>query len=354
VWSFRDITERKRMEEALLESEKKFRSFVETTNEWIWSMDLEGRFTYSNPTVRAILGYSPEELQGMKCLDLIHEEDRFKVMEMLPKRIAEKSGWTGFVVRWRHKDGIYRYLECNAVPIISRDGELLGYRGADRDVTNRMRAEEELRKAHDELEVRVKERTAELSVANTILKEQIAERQRAEEALQHTLEKLQQLSHHVLEMQENEYKSISRELHDNIAQSVNAVKMRLERLDRDHTLGPIEYRREIHSAVFQLRKISQEVRNLSKQMRPEILDELGLIATLETFIKDFQRSTGIQTEFIYKLTEALLPPNLETHLYRIVQEALNNVIKHAHASYVVIRLEEIEKTLHLSIMDNGI
>ncbi|MGH7273191.1 MAG: sensor histidine kinase, partial [Nitrospiria bacterium] len=81
---------------------------------------------------------------------------------------------------------------------------------------------------------------------------------------------------------------------------------------------------------------------------------LGLIATLETFIEDFQRGTGIQTEFIYKLTETLLPPNLETHLYRIVQEALNNVIKHACASSVAIRLAEIENKLHLSIMDNGL
>jgi PAS domain S-box-containing protein len=89
VWSFRDITERKRMEEALLESENKFRSFVETTNEWIWSMDLEGRITYSNPAAKGILGYLPEELVGMRSLDLIHAAGRDKVREMLPKWIAE-------------------------------------------------------------------------------------------------------------------------------------------------------------------------------------------------------------------------------------------------------------------------
>lgn len=89
-------------------------------------------------------------------------------------------------------------------------------------------------------------------------------------------------------------------------------------------------------------------------MRPEILDELGLIAALESYIKDFQRLTGIQTEFFNDTSDKVLPPNLEIHLYRIVQEALNNIAQHARASLAVIRLEGIGKELFLSIIDNGI
>ena len=140
----RDITERKRAEEALKESEEKFRSIVETTNEWIWSIDLEGLHTYSNPAVEAILGYRPEELVGKSSLTYMHEEDRRRAVELLSKLIPEKRGWTGLVLRWRHKDGTYRYLESNGIPILDAAGNLVGYRGADRDITERKRAEEAL------------------------------------------------------------------------------------------------------------------------------------------------------------------------------------------------------------------
>jgi PAS domain S-box-containing protein len=134
--------ERKRAEEALKESEEKFRSIVETTSEWIWSIDLEGRHTYNNPTVETILGYAPEELYGKGTLLLLHEDDRQQVEEMLPQMAAKKSGWTGLVLRWRHKDGTYRYLESHSIPIFDAAGEVVGFRGADRDITQRKRAEE--------------------------------------------------------------------------------------------------------------------------------------------------------------------------------------------------------------------
>ncbi|MGH7429873.1 MAG: PAS domain S-box protein, partial [Candidatus Methylomirabilaceae bacterium] len=145
VGSAIDITEHRQVEETLRESEEKFRSIVETTAEWIWSIDREGRMTYNNPAVQAILGYSPEELLGKDYFSLMHEEDRAKVMEILPQWIVQKSGWMGYPIRWRRKDGSYRYLESNAVPMINAVGELVGYRGADRDITERNRMDETLR-----------------------------------------------------------------------------------------------------------------------------------------------------------------------------------------------------------------
>jgi PAS domain S-box-containing protein len=144
-----DITVRKLAEEALRESEEKFRSIVETTSEWIWAIDHEGRHTYTNPAITEILGYEAEEILGASSVDLMHEEDAHVVVEALPTLIAEKRGWTGWVLRWRHKDGSYRYLESNAVPILDDDGTLLGYRGADRDITERKRAEQRLRESEE-------------------------------------------------------------------------------------------------------------------------------------------------------------------------------------------------------------
>ena len=150
--SLQDITERKRAEEALRVSEEKYRSIVETTAEWIWEIDLTGRHTFSNPGVTAILGYRLEEFIGQGASSLLHAEDRTEVETTLPRLIAEKRGWRGWVLRWRHKDGSYRYLESNASPIINAAGELVGYLGADRDITERKRAEEAVQEARQTLE----------------------------------------------------------------------------------------------------------------------------------------------------------------------------------------------------------
>jgi PAS domain S-box-containing protein len=139
-----DITERRRAEEALRESEERFRSIVEATNEWIWSMDLEGRITYSNPAVENILGYSPEELMGRNGEEYLHAEDRRYFEEAFPYFVSERRGWTGMILRRRHKDGSYRYLESSGMPILDQGGALTGYRGTDRDITERRRNEEAL------------------------------------------------------------------------------------------------------------------------------------------------------------------------------------------------------------------
>jgi PAS domain S-box-containing protein len=124
---------------------KKYRTFVETTNEWIWSCDLEGRTTYCNPAVEKILGYAPEELMAKPIDDLLHPEDLKDAQTILGDAIREKKGWNGFVLRWQHKNGTFRYLESNAAPMIDGKGRLSGFLGADRDITERKKAEEALR-----------------------------------------------------------------------------------------------------------------------------------------------------------------------------------------------------------------
>ena len=139
-----EITHRRRAEEALREREQTISALVETSTDWIWAIDLEGRHTYCNPATEAILGYQPDELIGRSSLDFIHADDREEIETELPRWIEEKRGWNNRLLRWRHKDGRYRYLESNAVPILDSDGELTGFRGVDRDVSERMKAEEAL------------------------------------------------------------------------------------------------------------------------------------------------------------------------------------------------------------------
>ena len=138
---------------ALRESENKFRSIIETSQEWIWALDASARHTYSNPAVENILGYTSAELLEQDVLKLLHEEDALKVKEMLPVFIAQRKGWTGLVLRWRHKDGSYRFLESNSTPVFSVDGAVAGFWGADRDITERRQAVLDLQRIGDEMHV---------------------------------------------------------------------------------------------------------------------------------------------------------------------------------------------------------
>jgi len=149
----RDITDRKRAEEALRDREEMISALVETSRDWIWSIDANGIHTYSNPAVEEILGYSPDELIGKRSLDLMHEDDRRMVEARLPNWVAEKRGWANLIVRWRHKNGGYSYLESSAVPIFDSEGGLVGFRGVDRDITERKLTEEALKTSEQRLEL---------------------------------------------------------------------------------------------------------------------------------------------------------------------------------------------------------
>ena len=96
---------------ALAKIEARYRSIAETTTEWVWACDVEGRHTYSNPAVMSILGYRPDEVLGGDSFDLMHPDDRETVLSSFRACVQKKEGWSGLLIRWRHRDGSYRYLE---------------------------------------------------------------------------------------------------------------------------------------------------------------------------------------------------------------------------------------------------
>jgi PAS domain S-box-containing protein len=132
---------------ALLASEEKHRAIVESSTDWIWEIDRAGRHTFSNHRVRNILGVEPGELVSAGPLELLHPEDAPRVRELLERSVSAGSGWQGVVLRWRHRDGTWRWLESNAVAVRDAAGGLVGFRGVDRDITERRRLERELVKA---------------------------------------------------------------------------------------------------------------------------------------------------------------------------------------------------------------
>ncbi|WP_297924908.1 EAL domain-containing protein, partial [Metallibacterium sp.] len=133
------------MQCALRESEERFRTIVETTEDWVWEMDLHRIHNYVNSSVTEILGYSPTEVMGRDALDLMIDADRAEVEQMLPNLVAAKRGWHRWTLRWRHRDGSIRILESTAHPVLDRAGALIGYRGIDRDVTERVQQDAKIR-----------------------------------------------------------------------------------------------------------------------------------------------------------------------------------------------------------------
>ena len=147
--NFMDITERKRMEEALRESNRRFRDITENALEWMWEVDANGKYTYASPVVEKILGYKPEELLKKHFYDLFHPDDREELKKAAFKVFAKKQSFREFVNQNTHKNGNSVWLLTSGVPILDKEGNLLGYRGADIDITERKQAEEALKDSEE-------------------------------------------------------------------------------------------------------------------------------------------------------------------------------------------------------------
>ena len=143
-----EIVERKRSEEVLKESEERFQQVAENAEEWIWEVDANGLYTYASPVVEKILGYKQEEIVGKKHFyDLFHPEDKETIKKAAFEIFAKKESFLKFINRNIHKNGKAIWLSTSGVPVIDKKGNLLGYRGADINITESKRAEEALQKS---------------------------------------------------------------------------------------------------------------------------------------------------------------------------------------------------------------
>ncbi|MEW5858233.1 MAG: PAS domain S-box protein [Cyanobacteriota bacterium] len=142
----RDITERKANEEALRQSEERFRNLVETTSDWVWEVDENAVYTYVSPKLRDILGYEPEEVLGKTPFDLMPSEEAFRVANIFGSMATLGKPITCLENTTLHKDGHLVVLETSAVPVWNCDGKFQGYRGMDRDITERKEAEQKIRR----------------------------------------------------------------------------------------------------------------------------------------------------------------------------------------------------------------
>jgi len=137
---------RQRAERLLRDSEERFRSLVESSADWIWETDTQGNHVFCNACAETMLGFSRRELMGMPRVAHIHPDDRRRFQQVWAESVPQRSGWRGMVLRWNDATGATRWLESNAVPRLDEKGALLGFRGVDRDITDRRRDEERIRR----------------------------------------------------------------------------------------------------------------------------------------------------------------------------------------------------------------
>ncbi|MEW6376963.1 MAG: sensor histidine kinase [Thermodesulfobacteriota bacterium] len=157
----------------------------------------------------------------------------------------------------------------------------------------------------------------------------------------------------IIDTQENERRRISRELHDEIGQALTAIKFNLDMIDKNLPPGSTMIQGRLGEAKSLSNQVITAMRQLSMDLRPTMLDDLGLIPTLRWYTQNFSNRVNIDSHFEAIGFEEKLPPQIETAFYRIIQEALNNIAKHAEASRVEISLEQRDSMICASITDNG-
>jgi PAS domain S-box-containing protein len=295
-----DVTERKRAEEGIRESEKQFRTIVETTNEGVWLLDSELHTSYVNRQMAEMLGYEPGQIVGRSVFDFYFAEDVEHKKQVLSRRQQGLSDQCE--ERLLRKDGNELWVRMAATPVFKDNGEFGGALAMMADIT---------------------------------------ERKRAEKALA-------DMSRKLIQAQEQERARIGRELHDDINQRLAMLALELEQLQDNYP--------EVRSRVQELRKetaeISNDVQALSHELHSSKLEYLGVVAGMKSWCKEFSERQSMEIDFKTEVSSTL-PLEVGLSLFRVIQEALHNAQKHSGVKRVELQLREDSGEIHLVVSDLG-
>lgn len=311
----REASERQRVEEALRRSEMKYRTVADNNYDWEWWRDPEGKFVYISPSCRRITARAPEEfmVDSDLLLRIIHPEDRLSFIRHLDE---EEERRTGGEIEFRilRPDGSERWLAHVCQPVFDELGHFLGRRGSNRDITDRKRAEESLR--------------------------------RSEQELRH-------LSSQILTAQETERRRIARELHDEMGGALAVLKLRTSFIEKNLLEGQTELRQECRRNSEYIDEIIENARRLSRDLSPSILEDIGLTPALGWLVDNFIKNFRIQVASDIVNVDHLFSSGSQIMIYRVFQEALTNIGKHARAGRVSVRISHDTDSVSFSIEDDG-
>jgi len=336
-----------RFHESLRASQARFAGILEISAEAVVSTDEKQNITLFNRAAETTFGYSVDEALG-KSLDLLIPE-RFQAIHHAHVERFLQSGKNSLLmsdrrrVFGRRKDGSEFHMAASISKL--EVGGLRIFTVICSDVTNEVRAEDELRQARDGLELRVRERTAELETSNQSLRAEIAERKRVEE-------EVQDLSRRMLRVQEEERRNLARELHDGATQNLVTLALNIARMRKAGAGGPMpdatlaEWMQMVESCV-------NELRTVSYLLHPPLLEELGLSLTLRGFVEGFSKRSGIAVTMSTSGELDKLSFDVELAVFRILQEGLSNILRHSQSSTATVVVSCDGRTFTLEIADQG-
>lgn len=340
--------------QALEDERQRYKDLFEFAPDGYFILTPAGVIREANRAATTLFSVSRNFLKNNPFSILLKKENLKKFYDLLAQA-TEKEGvlnWQGFLKP--PKGEAFPALVSLAGMYDQRD-KMGGLLCMIRNLTESLKIEGELREARNELEKRVEERTADLVKTNKLLQQEIAERKNAEESLQESEKRLRYLSSHILNVQENERKRVSQEIHDGIGQYFSAVKYRVEDvLQRLETESLGKVRENLKGTIPIIQEAIEEVRKICSELRPLSLDTLGILATISWVCRDFQYNfPNIHCSLKISVKESEIPASLKIVIYRIVQEALSNVAKHSGADSTSLSLRRAGDRLVLEIEDNG-
>jgi len=305
LWSFRDITERRRTDEALRESEERYRSIIEQLNDVYYRTDRDGCITMMSPSAAPLFGFpSTNEMIGRPIESLWQEPSQ---RTALLAAIGERGFVYDYETTAVRTDGTPFAVAVSSHYVRNASGAIDGVEGIIRNITERKQAEASLRA----------------------------------------------LARHLDSVREEEHIRIARQIHDELGQALTALRLDLTWVGRKLPKGNTALRRRIDAAVALTDETITVGQRIVSELRPSILDDLGLVPALEWYAEHFAQRSGLRIAFDPWIEESVVPAHLAATAYRIVQEALTNVARHARATHAWVRVGEQEGALTIEVRDDG-
>jgi PAS domain S-box-containing protein len=309
----RAITHRE-AEEFSREIEERYLNILNSIEEGYFEIDLKGNLTFFNDTLCDLFGYQRYELVGANIREFTDQQGAIRGKQVLQRLYDTGKYISGFKWDLKRKDGTRIQVESSISLVKDEEGARVGFWGTVWDITERRWAEEELRSSR---------------------------------------ERLRAFAHHLQSLREQEKEDMAHEIHEELGQAFSVLAMYLSWLDKQITEDQTQLRDKVKTMVEIVGRSISKAQGISNGIRPAMLDDLGLKAAMEWHAEDFQGLMGITFELTFDPEDISLGKDVSIAFFRIFQEMLTNVARHAEATGVEVRLEEKMDDVVLTVRDNG-